>query len=193
MRPPEQQPTIEPDVEPTGWQRCFVALEPDQATRASFAAVRVRPPARPVPREQLHLTVTFIGALTLECGAALSDALTAQPVPLGPVLVTGVEHWPRATHPRLTVATLAMSGEFAALDTRIRSLMVDLGLPVDARAFRPHVTLGRFRRDVAVAGRAPDVPGELLARFEALTLFSSTLAPDGARYRVLASVPVTAL
>jgi 2'-5' RNA ligase len=191
--PPEPPPSdpADPTDAPSGWQRCFVALEPDRATRDALTALPVRPPARPVPYGQLHLTVTFIGALSWERGAALGDALAAQPVPLGPAPVMRIEHWPRATHPRLTVATLAMSDEFVALDWRIRSLMLDLGLPVDARAFRPHVTLARFRRDAAVAGRAPEVPANLVARFEALTLFSSALAPGGAKHRALASVPVT--
>jgi RNA 2',3'-cyclic 3'-phosphodiesterase len=191
MRPYPPPSPLDPDAAPAGWQRCFIALEPDQATRDALGAIPIRPPARPVPYGQLHLTVTFLGALTLDQGSALSHALAAQPVPLAPVAVTRIEHWPRATHPRLTVATLAMSDEFVALDWRIRSLMLDFGLPVDARAFRPHVTLARFRRDAAVAGRAPDVPANLAASFDALTLFSSTLAPSGSRYRVLASVPVT--
>jgi RNA 2',3'-cyclic 3'-phosphodiesterase len=175
-----------------GWQRCFIALEPDAATRDALAAMPVPAAARRVPHEQLHLTVTFIGALTHELGAALIDALAPQSIPLAPALVTRVEHWPRASHPRLTVAMLAMSDEFVALDWRVRSLMISLGLPVDARALRPHVTLARFRRDAAAVGSAPDVPDHLLARFESLTLYSSTLARTGARYRALTSVPVIA-
>ncbi|CAB3759315.1 RNA 2',3'-cyclic phosphodiesterase [Paraburkholderia humisilvae] len=175
-----------------GWQRCFIALVPDAATRDALAAVAVPAAARRVPNEQLHLTVTFIGALTHELGSALIDALAPQAIPLTPVPVTRIEHWPRASHPRLTVAMLAMSDEFVALDWRVRSLMIKLGLPVDARAFRPHVTLGRFRRDAPAVGRAPDAPDKLLARFDSLTLYSSTLARTGARYRALTSVPVIA-
>jgi len=173
-----------------GWQRCFIALEPDAATRDALAAVPIPAAARRVPYDQLHLTVTFIGALTHELGAALIDALAPQTIPLKPAPVACIEHWPRASHPRLTVAMLAMSDEFVALDWRMRSLMIDLGLQVDARAFRPHVTLGRFRRDAPAAGHAPELKDDLLARFESLTLYSSTLARTGARYRALASVPV---
>jgi 2'-5' RNA ligase len=173
-----------------GWQRCFIALEPDAATRDALAAVPIPAAARRVPYDQLHLTVTFIGALTHELGAALINALAPQTIPLRPTPVKRIEHWPRASHPRLTVAMLAMSDEFVALDWRIRTLMIDLGLPVDARAFRPHVTLGRFRRDAPAAGHAPGLKDDLLARFESLTLYSSTLARTGARYRALASVPV---
>ncbi|MFC0402196.1 RNA 2',3'-cyclic phosphodiesterase [Paraburkholderia rhizosphaerae] len=175
-----------------GWQRCFIALVPDTATRDALAAVPVPAAARRVPHEQLHLTVRFIGALTHELGTALIGALALQPIRLTPTPVTRIEHWPRASHPRLTVAMLAMSDEFIALDRHVRSLTINLGLTVDARAFRPHVTLGRYRRDAPAAGRAPDAPDNLFARFDSLTLYSSTLARTGARYRALTSVPVVA-
>ncbi|CAG9199898.1 RNA 2',3'-cyclic phosphodiesterase [Paraburkholderia sabiae] len=172
------------------YQRCFIALVPDVATRDALSAIPVPAAARRVPYEQLHLTVTFIGALPLDKSAALIDAITREAVPLELAPVAKIEHWPGASHPRLTVATLAMSDEFVALDWRVRSTMIALGLPVDARAFRPHVTLARYRRDAAAVGHAADLPAALTARFEALTLYSSTLARNGARYRSLASAPV---
>ncbi|MBN3755089.1 RNA 2',3'-cyclic phosphodiesterase [Paraburkholderia sp. Tr-20389] len=172
------------------YQRCFIALVPDTATRAALSDIPVPPAARRVPYEQLHLTVTFIGALPLDRSAALIDAVTRESVPLKLAPITKIEHWPGASHPRLTVATLAMSDEFVALDWRVRSTMIALGLPVDARTFRPHVTLARYRRDAAAVGHAAELPVALIARFEALTLYSSTLARNGARYRSLASAPV---
>jgi 2'-5' RNA ligase len=138
----------------------------------------------------LHLTVTFIGVLPQEKAAPLIESLTHETVPLKLTPITKIEHWPRASHPRLTVATLAMSDEFIALDWRVRSSMIALGLPVDARTFRPHVTLARYRQDAAAVGPATDLQDELIARFDSLTLYSSTLARTGARYRSLASVPV---
>jgi 2'-5' RNA ligase len=126
----------------------------------------------------------------VERGEALADALTSQAVPLTPTAITRIEHWPSANRPRLTVATLEMSDEFVALDWRVRSLMLELDLPVDARAFRPHITLARFGRDAAAIDGAPSMPPPLIARFESLVLYSSTLARHGARYSALASVPL---
>jgi RNA 2',3'-cyclic 3'-phosphodiesterase len=177
-------------ADPQDYQRCFIALVPDAATRDALSAIPVPSASRRVPYEQLHLTVTFIGVLPHEKTAALIDALAQQAVPLEPAPVLKIEHWPRASHPRLTVATLAMSDEFIALDERVRSTMIALDLPIDARAFRPHVTLARYRRDAAAVEAAAELPEELIARFDSLTLYSSTLARNGARYRSLASVPV---
>lgn len=177
-------------ADPQDYQRCFIALVPDTATRDALSVIPVPSTSRRVPYEQLHLTVTFIGMLPHEKSAALIDALTQQTVPLEPASVLKIEHWPRASHPRLTVATLAMSDEFIALDWRVRSAMIALDLPVDARAFRPHVTLARYRREAAAVEPEAELSDELIARFDSLTLYSSTLARNGARYRSLASVPV---
>ena len=175
-----------------GWQRCFIALAPDAGTRDVLTAIPVSTNARRVPYEQLHLTVTFIGALSAEQGSALAEALTEHRIPLTPTPVTHIEHWPNAGHPRLTVATLAMTDEFVKLDWRVRSLMIEQGLPVDARAFRPHVTLARFGRDAAAVdlGMQMQTPPNMQARFESLILYSSTLARHGARYQALATRPL---
>jgi RNA 2',3'-cyclic 3'-phosphodiesterase len=170
-----------------GWQRCFIALAPDTATRNALAAIPVSANTRRVPYEQLHLTVTFIGSLTIEQAGGLAEALTEHSAPLTSTPVTRVEHWPGAMHPRLTVASLAMTDEFVRLDWGVRSLMIKLGLPVDARAFRPHITLARFGRKTGAAEHPAQAPAGLLVHFESLVLYSSTLARHGARYRALAS------
>lgn len=173
------------------WRRCFIALAPDAASRDALAALDVPPNARRVPYAQLHLTVAFIGAMSFAQGDALSQRLSGNAAPIPPAQVTQIECWPGRSHPRLMVAALAMSDAFTALDWRVRSLMGEVGLPLDARAFRPHVTLARFARDATDGPSATS--GEALPplRFESLVLYSSTLARQGARYDALASVPLT--
>lgn len=169
------------------WQRCFIALAPDVATRDALAAIEVPTGARRVPYEQLHLTVTFIGSLTVERCDVLAARLAEQDTPVESAGITAIEHWPGSAHPRLTVATLAMTDGLVKLDWRIRSLMIELGLPVDARAFRPHITLARFAREAGAVNHPMRPSPNLTASFESLILYSSTLARHGARYRALAS------
>jgi RNA 2',3'-cyclic 3'-phosphodiesterase len=176
------------------WRRCFVALAPDEPSRDALAALDVPPNARRVPYAQLHLTVAFIGAMSFVQGEALARRLAEHAVPplspFPPAPVTKIECWPGRAQPRLMVAVLAMSEAFTALDSGVRSLMSEVGLPLDARAFRPHITLARFTRDAHGAPAAGG--GEALPslRFASLVLYSSTLARQGARYEALASVPI---
>ncbi|CAG9237806.1 RNA 2',3'-cyclic phosphodiesterase [Paraburkholderia tropica] len=174
------------------WRRCFIALAPDAPSRDALAALDVPPDARRVPYAQLHMTVAFIGAMSFAQGEALSGRLAqraatlASPFPAAPV--TRIECWPARAQPRLMVAVLPMSEAFTALDWGVRSSMGEVGLSLDARAFRPHVTLARFTRDARAAPPAADGDGLPPLRFTSLVLYSSTLAKQGAKYEALASV-----
>ncbi|WP_116138025.1 RNA 2',3'-cyclic phosphodiesterase [Trinickia diaoshuihuensis] len=189
------------------WHRCFIALEPDAATRDALAALAVGPSARRVPIDQLHMTMAFLGSVAPEKGAALAQRLSSVATPLPPQRAERSEYWPSAARPRLVVVPFGPAHGLAEIEARIRALLAALGLPVDThRPFRPHVTLARFARSTHLAGPAREAaagrafpqtnlpPGgamlEVVPRFEALTLYSSTLARHGARYRSLASVPV---
>ncbi len=186
---PSETPS-ESTSEAQEWKRCFIALAPDAPSRDALAALDVPPNARRVPHAQLHLTVAFIGAMSFTQGEALAQRLADRATPLPPAPVTKIECWPGHAPPRLLVAVLAMSDAFTALDWHVRSSMGEVGLSLDARAFRPHVTLARFARDAHAA--PPTGSGAALPtlRFTSLVLYSSTLAKQGARYEALASVPV---
>lgn len=62
--------------------------------------------------------------------------------------------------------------------------------PYTATRVRPHITLARSGRKAAALDHATQATPNMLARFEWLILYSSTLAPNGARYRALANAPV---
>lgn len=172
------------------WQRCFVALAPDDASRDALTSSTVSVPdnARRVPYAQLHLTVAFIGALPFSQGDALARRLRERPLTLAPATVSRIECWPGTAHPRLMVAVFGMTDEFVALDWHVRSSMIATGLPVDARAFRPHITLARFARDASALALSSDVGALPPMRFTSLVLYSSTRAVQGARYQALASI-----
>jgi 2'-5' RNA ligase len=191
-------------TEPADWHRCFVALVPDIATRDAFAAMPVGAPVRRVPADQLHMTLAFLGSIPEDKGALIAAALPSVVVPLPALASARLEYWPSRAHPRLVVLAFAPSDALAELEGRVRSLVSDLGLPIDDhRPFRPHVTLARLPRDarpIALDPRGDSAlgthrqlePASDVSRFDRLTLYSSTLARRGARYRSLASAPVPA-
>ena len=193
------------------WHRCFIALVPGPATRDALAALPVGPAARRVAVDQLHMTVAFLGSVEPRTGAMLAQRLGSVVEPLAPQRAEASEYWPSAAHPRLVVVPFAADNGLAELEARVRALVGSLGLPVDDhRPFRPHITLARFARSprsarptreasvglgrVAPHGAAPLAAAtlEVIPRFDTLTLYSSTLARHGARYRALASVVVPA-
>jgi RNA 2',3'-cyclic 3'-phosphodiesterase len=195
------------------WHRCFIALVPDRATRDALAAMPVGEAARRVGVDQLHMTLAFLGTVPPEKGQRLAQQLSAIVTPLPPPCAQRAEYWPSAVHPRLVVVPFLAGDALASLEARVRALVAGLQLPVDDhRPFRPHITLARFARSArtatsvqsrppapaAIVGRerAPAVSLldaamlQVTPRFDSLTLYSSTLARHGARYRALASVAV---
>ncbi|WP_206950914.1 RNA 2',3'-cyclic phosphodiesterase [Trinickia acidisoli] len=186
------------------WHRCFIALVPDAVTRDALAAMPVGTAARRIGVDQLHMTVAFLGSVPPEQGAQLAARLGSVVAPLPAQRAQCSEYWPSAAHPRLVVVPFAGEDGLATLEMRVRELVAGLGLPIDDhRPFRPHITLARFARsarparEAAVgrvrssAGSPPDAARlQVIPRFDTLTLYSSTLARHGARYRALASVGV---
>jgi 2'-5' RNA ligase len=193
------------------WHRCFIALVPDRATRDALAALPVGQAARRVGVDQLHLTLAFLGTVPPEKGRRLAEQLSEIVAPLPPPCAERAEYWPSTAHPRLVVVPFVAGDALAGLEARVRALVAGLQLPVDDhRPFRPHITLARFARSARMAASAhshPPAPGAIVGRersfgappldaamlavtprFDSLTLYSSTLARHGARYRALASV-----
>jgi 2'-5' RNA ligase len=171
------------DVSPNGpipvrAARLFIALWPSPRVRLALAACRdaTRWPAgaAPVADEKLHVTLHFIGSVpagrVAEVAAALQVPVQAFEWQLGAVAC-----WhgglavlcPRTVPPRLQ----QLHGELAAA-------LRQLALPVEARAFRPHVTLAR--RAPACQPVAPAEP--VRWRVGGYALVQSM--PDG-RYQVL--------
>ena len=126
--------------------RLFLALWPDDATRAGIAAWQRQwawpPEAAPVPAERLHLTLHFIGNVPREKLPRLASGLKVAFAPFDFELHHG-EVWPN------TVAVLQPDGappEMKRLHDDLAGALRRLDLPVEGRPFRPHVTLARHAR-----------------------------------------------
>lgn len=131
--------------------RLFLALWPDEAVRRALAARRDRcrwpPGASPVADARLHLTLHFIGAVPVDRLDELSRGLRVPVTPFE-LDLDRCAAWPHGlvvvegSHPPEALREL-----HAALGAALRRL----GLPVERRRLRAHVTLAR-RADGAVLG-----------------------------------------
>lgn len=181
-----------------GRLRLFVAADPPPEVREEAAvwgraAARAAAGLRPVPAENCHITLAFLGdreESELEpIGAALRAAATEVPVPGGPGVSLGAPVWLPPRRPRaLALEIHDDDGELAVLQ---RTLAANLHQAVgwqSSRGFRAHLTCARTGR-----GFDPDLldlpvgPG-LEFVVESVTLYSSTLLPEGARYEPLERV-----
>lgn len=143
--------------------------------------------ARRVESSNLHLTLAFLGArprTELEAVAeALREAvrLSEQPIVLAPLRY-------RETR---SVAMLVLSDELGRAERLALAVwehLERLGVyEREARRWLPHVTVLRFRTRPQLRPPLPEIPA--FSPSDA-AVYHSLLAPSGARYEVLESVPL---
>jgi len=175
--------------------RLFIALWPTPAVRTALCERRdaiVWPRrASVVADERLHLTLHFIGAVPRALWPRLLAALH-QPCPRIELELEAAQLW---RHGLVVVPARSVPEPLQALHAALAGALTDLGLPVERRAFRPHVTLAR-RAESAVL---PPSAGPLHWRVHSYVLVNSdpvdgyrVLARYGPRGVTLAAAPKTA-
>lgn len=184
--------------------RCFVGipLVPCIADLLAEAVSVVRETDRSwrdekwVPRENMHVTLKFLGnrpedevdALAEAVGDAVAD-LHAFDLPL-----SGLRAVPQPRRCRMLWASfLDPDGACAALAQSVDRAALSLGVEPDVRAFVPHATLCRARRPRPISERALEAASALISDVSgpmsvpSVTVFASRLTPRGPIYSPIGS------
>ena len=157
---------------------------------------RIPAQVRWAPSEQYHLTVKFIGEIAEAHLAELCRRLdkAAAETPAFDLSIAGLARLQTRGQVRIIMAQVVSPDQrLGRLHRRINQEFAGLGIPLDTRPLRPHLSLGRVQSNHSLnkllrrlehyaAGRiAPLGPwpvGEV-------SLMQSTLSPQGAVYRGL--------
>ena len=125
-------------------RRVFLALWPDDPTRATLARLgqALDGPGRPVPRDHLHLTLAFAGTIPVGQADCLAGRITE--LACAPIDLT-LDHLGHFTGPRITWAAPAEPpAALTDLAEQAHALCNDCGIDLGPpRPFRPHVSLRR--------------------------------------------------
>ena len=182
--------------------RAFVGVPVDKAVAARIYAVRTAfggGAVRWIPAENLHLTLKFLGdveeAQVASIRSVLREALAGA---AGfPVTARGLGVFPDARRPRVLWVGLA-ARELVRIAGRVERALEPLGVERAAARFRPHATIGRWRRPETTG---VDLREELASwrdrefgtfRIDEVTLYRSVLRPAGAVYTALEVFPLDA-
>ncbi len=151
-----------------------------------------------IGKASMHLTLVFIGEVAEAAWPPFASALAA-PFPAAPfdICLEGFGTFPAAGPPR-TVWMGISSGAaaLAALHGEVTRRLLPLGYSPEARAYSPHLTVGRVREARGRDGRcAREVISRatrsgITARTAAVTVFRSHLSPGGSTYEALMRVPL---
>ena len=175
--------------------RAFVAVE--LAQEALETLVRVQEAIagdglniRWVRRENIHLTLKFLGEVPVDRVDAVAGAMgeAARHCPAMVVTVQGLGVFPGMNRPRILWAGLhGDTRALGALHRRLDQALARCGFEPEKRPFKAHLTLGRFRdrvhaKSLAKALTRAESYGPVACDVGCMTLFKSRLTPGGAVY-----------
>jgi 2'-5' RNA ligase len=139
----------------------------------------------------IHLTIVFMGDVEPDRLAPIMAALEPVCRAQSPfrVALEGTGVFPDRRRPN--VIWIGLAGDVEAMSQfrdALQSSLSSFGIQKETRTFKPHLTLGRFRRGAAPGGgldRALSKFADLkspVCVLEGMTLFRSDLKPDGPIY-----------
>jgi 2'-5' RNA ligase len=180
--------------------RLFFAIELDDALQDLLdeTAARLREEAPELSwtsGEQRHVTLKFLGDVELEGVPRLveaADGAAARSAPLA-MSVREVGAFPNFRRARVVWIGVEQEPRLELLHHDLETECERVGFEVEGRPFRPHITLARVRTPLpvermrALARLARSVRTSATVQVHRITLFESTHAPSGSRYRRLHS------
>jgi 2'-5' RNA ligase len=171
--------------------RLFVALAiPDAVAQSLMLVQGGVPGARWQTREQLHLTLSFIGEVDGRDAAMIDDALSGIRAPSFPLQLHGAGQFGEGKRSRSHAlwAGARPNPALEHLQRKVDAAIRRAGTPQDGHKFTPHVTLARLRHPEPgkvvewLTHNALYTSPEFTAA--AFHLWSSKLTSDGSIYRI---------
>ena len=174
--------------------RLFVALSiPDPVAKSLLLLQGGVPGARWQAREQLHLTLRFVGEVDGRDARALDDALAGIDAPAFELQMHGVGQFGNK-QPHSLWAAARRNDLLDHLQRKVDTAIRRVGQPQDAHKFTPHVTLARLRHPELEKVREWLTAHALYTSEEftvgTFCLYSSKLTSDGSIYRIEQEYPL---
>lgn len=177
--------------------RAFIALPIPDEIRPALRLLQV---ALPLPGwvepEDFHLTLAFLGEQPDHVLQDIHEGLEALAMPAFPLALAGCGSF-GGPKPRVVWAGVAPSEPLIRLQAKVAQVAVRAGVPVAARGYAPHVTLGRFhapdpdtvtRLERAMVAQQGFAAGPWLAG--QLALYASHPRSRGPKYEILSDYPL---
>ena len=177
--------------------RVFVGISVPEPLAGTLAAAQVGlDVGNPVPPENFHVTLAFLGEHPVPVVEDVAAALSMIALPGFEIKVQGLGTFGPA--PRILFAEVLPSEPLSSLRKRVRRAASEGGVDLPRERYHPHVTLARMGRGVVgdeaerlqahIARRYGIVAGRFQAT--AFTLFESHLGRSGPIYSPLADFPL---
>lgn len=165
--------------------RLFTAIPlPQEIRTILYGMGRSLPGGRPVPEEQVHITLRFIGEVEGSLLYDIKESLASIDTPSFSFEIRGVGHFPPRGKPRVIWAGIFPTDKLIGLKKKIDFELQQCGIAPEQRKFSPHVTLARLS-NCSIKRVTEFLAGNSFLKFEQLqansfNLYSSRLTQKGA-------------
>ena len=151
--------------------------------------------ARWVPREQMHLTLRFLGKCEGNQFQDIIDVLKQVRIPYFSVSPEGVGYFPPRGNPRILWVGVKRCPELYALRRSLDKNLVRAGILEERKKFHPHITVARMRDHTPSSAIIPFLTQNSLFKTESSTitefhLYSSILRQEGALHQIEETYPL---
>ena len=178
--------------------RAFIAIEIEQHIKD--ALIRVQDKLRTSEADvkwttpnDIHLILKFLGDVPPSDIEAISlvMAKSVTGIPPFPIDITELGAFPDILFPKIVWAGVTKNADtLVKIAKDLDSNLTKLKIKKEERPFSPHITLGRERSfrgkdKLSAALEQTDLPSGLTQMVSSLTLFKSTLTPQGPVYEIL--------
>ena len=186
-KPPTANSTKHTDSDlPDSSQRLFFALLPDAAVREQLLQLQKdldQMGGRPVPVENLHLTLLFLGNVEAGKVDAVRDIATEISASRFDLVLDAVGGFRQNNARVLWAGPSEPPPELGALHQSLRRQVKRIALRVKKETYRPHVTLVR---KADLREKLPEKPTwNIPWAVSRCALIASELRPSGSRYEIL--------
>ncbi|PIE43791.1 MAG: RNA 2',3'-cyclic phosphodiesterase [Gammaproteobacteria bacterium] len=177
--------------------RCFIGI-PVPSELANRLKKQVKdwrdsnefPDYKWVKKQDYHLTLHFIGELRPAKVQKLIEKLKSAPIgkPGKSIKCKSVIGFPTKEKAKFLAAECELTKELQLIHSQTGQILQELGLPVENKPFRPHISLGRLKpkHQSPVIEEIARLNGEY--EFSDIAVFRSMLTPEGSHYEVMAKI-----
>ncbi|HCX87852.1 MAG TPA: RNA 2',3'-cyclic phosphodiesterase [Gammaproteobacteria bacterium] len=174
--------------------RLFVAIDIPDSIREELTGWRISVRgARWARPNQMHLTLVFLGEQQPGVYRGICESLEKIEFTPFELQFHKVGYFGSKKSPRTLWADIRESPELLTLQKRVSAQCRELGVEIEVRKFRPHLTLARLDsasyRDVGRFLQMFSLATSAAFTVDSFALFSSKLLPRGAVYRIEQEYP----
>jgi|APSaa5957512622_1039677.scaffolds.fasta_scaffold109850_2 RNA 2',3'-cyclic 3'-phosphodiesterase len=170
--------------------RLFTAVEMPETIRQELSSLEIGKSETLVPStpEQLHITLQFIGEVTESQSEELRERFLAIKFASFPQELKGVGAFESDDRPGFLWTGVSISSQLVALRDAIGVEMEAVGMQLETRPYKPHITLARLDApDSALVESFLSRNGDFATSFdvESFALYSSSRGADGPVFNVV--------